>query len=82
MNERGWSILEVVKEIAMEKDATPSQVALAWLLNKEEVIAPIIGANTVGQLEEAVGATEIKLDKNDMERLNEVSEWKMVRYTH
>ena len=82
MNERGWSILEVVKEIAKEKDATPSQVALAWLLNKDEVVAPIIGANTVEQLEEAVGATEIKLDKNDVEKLNDVSAWKMVRYTH
>jgi 1-deoxyxylulose-5-phosphate synthase len=63
-----FDIVENVVAIAEEKDVSPSQVALAWLLHKG-VTAPIIGATRTQHVEEAVAALEIKLDSDDMERL-------------
>ena len=65
-----FDVLEKTAEVAKEKGVTPAQVALAWLLHKG-VNAPIIGATKVEQLEEAVGALDIKLSEDDMKRLEE-----------
>jgi aryl-alcohol dehydrogenase-like predicted oxidoreductase len=51
------------------------QVALAWQLHLDYVTAPIIGANTVAQLEESLGACAVELSAAEMARLNEVSSW-------
>lgn len=50
----------------------PAAVALAWLLHNPVVTAPIIGPRTVGQLEEAVRATEISLDAATLAKLDEI----------
>ena len=50
------------------KDATPAQIALAWLLHKD-VTAPIIGATKSEHVEEAVAAVELKLEVEDIARL-------------
>jgi aryl-alcohol dehydrogenase (NADP+) len=63
-----FDVLETVTAVAKEKDVSPSQVALAWLLHKQ-VTAPIIGVTKTQHIEEAVEALEIKLDSNDMKRL-------------
>lgn len=60
-----FDIVETVVTLARRKDATPAQIALAWLLHKE-VTAPIIGATKVEHIEEAARAVEIKLDLEDM----------------
>jgi aryl-alcohol dehydrogenase-like predicted oxidoreductase len=63
-----YDIVENVQVVAKEKGVTPAQVSLAWLLHKG-VTSPIIGATKVEHVEEAVGSLEMKLDAEDMERL-------------
>jgi 1-deoxyxylulose-5-phosphate synthase len=71
--ENDFEIVERLKTIAEEKQVKPAQLALAWLLAKSGVCAPIIGASKMYQLEEAVAAaTTITLSNNDMERLEEL----------
>ena len=65
-----FDVVETVVAVAKEKDVSPSQVALAWLLHKG-VTAPIIGVTKVQHVEEAVEALEVKLDSDDMKRLED-----------
>jgi pyridoxine 4-dehydrogenase len=59
-----------VADIARELDATPSQVALAWLLQKSPVILPIPGTKSVDHLTENLGAAGLSLSDEDMARLD------------
>ena len=61
----------VVQDIAMEKDATPAQIALAWILNKADDFVPIPGTKRTKYLEENISAADIRLDESEMERLEE-----------
>ena len=72
-NERNGRILAVVDEVAKETGATPSQVALAWLLGRSTVSSIIFGARTAAQLDENLGAAALKLDGGHRKRLDEVS---------
>lgn len=60
---------DVLDEVAAEVDATPAQVALAWLMHRDGVTAPIVGARTVDQLEENLQAATIALSEDQVERL-------------
>lgn len=64
-----FNIAECVETIAQEKSVAPAQVSLAWLLHKG-VTAPIIGATRPEHVEEAVGAVDVKLDADDVKRLD------------
>ncbi|MPQ98298.1 oxidoreductase [Modestobacter sp. I12A-02628] len=59
-----------VAAIAAELDATPSQVALAWLLQKSPVVLPIPGTKSVDHLRENLGAAQLTLSEADMARLD------------
>jgi 1-deoxyxylulose-5-phosphate synthase len=65
------AILERVGEVAEEVDATRAQVALAWLLTKEGVTAPIIGATRMEHLEQAAAAVDVELNERQIGRLEE-----------
>jgi aryl-alcohol dehydrogenase-like predicted oxidoreductase len=67
---RNLQLVERVKEIAREKNATPSQLALAWLLAQGPDIVPIPGTKRVRYLEENVGALGISLTKSDLARID------------
>ncbi|TNJ62978.1 aldo/keto reductase [Paenibacillus hemerocallicola] len=69
-----WSILDTVRDIAEETGKTPAQVSLNWLLARQEMTAPIIGARNVEQLEDNLGAGGWALAAEQVERLNRVSE--------
>ena len=58
-----------MQELAAEKDVTMAQIALAWLLHKEWVTAPIVGTTSVEHLEDAVEALEIDLSDSDLDYL-------------
>jgi 1-deoxyxylulose-5-phosphate synthase len=65
---------EIVKrliEVAQNKGAKPSQVALAWLLSKPGITAPILGTSKVEHLEEFVGSLEVKMSQEDAKYLEE-----------
>jgi aryl-alcohol dehydrogenase (NADP+) len=63
-----FDVVEEVEAVAKEKEMTPAQIALAWLLHKG-VTAPIVGATRVEHVEDAVAAIDVRLDNSDMERL-------------
>jgi pyridoxine 4-dehydrogenase len=60
-------------EIARSHGATPSQVALAWLLQRSPVMLPIPGTGSVGHLEENMGALRVQLSEEEMARLEEAA---------
>jgi aryl-alcohol dehydrogenase-like predicted oxidoreductase len=69
---RGWQVLDAIREIAADLDATPAQVALRWLMEHDAfTCVPIVGARTVDQLDENVGATEIALTDDQFERIGD-----------
>ncbi|MDH5403491.1 MAG: aldo/keto reductase [Candidatus Heimdallarchaeota archaeon] len=72
-NDRGFSILERVEELAKEKEVTIAQLSLAWNLHQPSITSPIIGANSVEQLDELLPALDIQLNQEELKRLDEVS---------
>jgi aryl-alcohol dehydrogenase-like predicted oxidoreductase len=66
-----WEIVKRLKKIAKAKEATPAQVALAWLLHKPYMGAPIIGATDLDQLTSAAKSTEVALTAEEMKQLEE-----------
>lgn len=70
--ESDFQIVDRVVEIARQKNVKPAQIALAWLLHKPGVAAPIIGASKIPQLEESVAALEIELSAGEITALEEL----------
>ncbi|WP_210484257.1 aldo/keto reductase [Microvirga antarctica] len=70
LNERGRRILAALDEVAAAKSATPTQIALAWLMARKSVTAPIASATNVEQLGDLVAATRLSLAKESIETLD------------
>ena len=64
-------VAERVSEVAQARGVPPAQIALAWLLHKPGVVAPIIGASKMSHLEQAVAAVEVELDTEAINSLEE-----------
>jgi aryl-alcohol dehydrogenase-like predicted oxidoreductase len=73
MNERGLRIVDTLERVAKEHDSTPAQVALAWLISRPSITAPIASATSLEQLDQLVQATKLKLDRPAIEALNQAS---------
>lgn len=67
-----FDIVDRVVEIARERNVKPAQVALAWILSKLAISAPIIGASKPEHLEDALGALELTLSDDEIKRLEEL----------
>ena len=67
-----FEIIGRLTEIASERGLPAAQIALAWLINKSIVTAPIIGASKPGHLEDAVAAISVKLTDDEIKRLEEL----------
>ena len=76
LNERGFRILDALDQVAKRLHATPAQVALAWLMARRTVTAPIASATSLAQLKELIAATKLKLDEASIELLNRASDWR------
>ncbi|MGA3302305.1 MAG: aldo/keto reductase [Methylovirgula sp.] len=72
-DQRGLAILAEMDTIAEQTRATVTQIALAWMLAQPGITAPIVSATSLAQLDEILGATEVRLDPDSIERLNQVS---------
>ncbi|MCU1530310.1 MAG: aldehyde oxidase [Frondihabitans sp.] len=72
--EHNLALVEGVKAIAATKDATPGQIALAWLLAREPWIVPIPGTTKVHRVEENIAAAEVELSPADVEQLTALSD--------
>ena len=66
-----FDVVDRVGEIAAERGVPSAQVALAWLLHRPGVTAPIVGATKLGHFEDALAAEELELGDKEMERLEE-----------
>jgi aryl-alcohol dehydrogenase-like predicted oxidoreductase len=66
-----FDVVDRVVEIAGERGVPSAQVALAWLLQRPGVTAPIVGATKVGHLEDALAAEELELSDKEMQRLED-----------
>ncbi|MDX3231694.1 aldo/keto reductase [Streptomyces sp. ME19-01-6] len=64
-----FDIVDTTRAVAEERGVSPAQVALAWLLGKPAVTAPIVGATRIGHLEDAVAAVGVRLDEEEVARL-------------
>ncbi len=71
-DEADFAIVDKLEEFASQRDATPAQLALAWLLQQPGVTAPIIGATKMDHLEQAVAALEIELTEDELAALDEL----------
>lgn len=74
-DERGLKILAALDEVSKHHKATPAAVALAWLLHKPSVTAPIVSATSTSQLESLILAPNLKLDGEAMQLLEGASSW-------
>ncbi|MDN4128573.1 aldo/keto reductase [Pantoea ananatis] len=73
LNERGLRIVEALEDVAASHDASATQVALAWLIARPGITAPIVSATSLQQLDELVMATELALSKQEIEELSRAS---------
>jgi len=74
-NDQNFDTVETLVRLADARGATPAQIALAWLLSRPYVTAPIIGANSVEQLQELLPAADLTLTPDEVRALDEVSDW-------
>lgn len=72
-NEKSWAVLEAVEAVAARHESWPGAIALAWLLTRPAVVAPIVGANSIDQLKSNFLALEIQLTAEDIRQLETAS---------
>ena len=73
LDARGHSVLEALDDIASRHAATPAQVALAWLMTRPAIAAPIASATSVAQLNELIGSARVSLSAADVASLEQAS---------
>jgi aryl-alcohol dehydrogenase-like predicted oxidoreductase len=73
LNERGFRILNALDRVAKDYNSTPARVALAWLIARPSITAPIASATKLDQLTDLIEATRLKLDPSAIDLLNQAS---------
>ena len=73
LNDRGFRILQALDQVAERYQTKPAQVALAWLMARKSITAPIASATSVEQLNELVQAITLELDRESIDKLNKAS---------
>jgi aryl-alcohol dehydrogenase-like predicted oxidoreductase len=71
--DRGWACVAAMREVASKHGASVAEVALAWILAKPFVTSVIIGAKRIDQLDQNLAAVKLRLDAEDMAKLDDVS---------
>lgn len=80
--ERTWAVVDAVREVAEEGDLTMAQVALTWLADRPGVTSVILGARTIEQLEDNLGAADSHLTDSQQDRLTSVSSPRVADYPY
>ncbi|GEO14226.1 aldo/keto reductase [Microvirga aerophila] len=70
LNERGLRILAALDQVAIHHGSTPAQVALAWLMARPGIAAPIASATSLDQLQDLIAAARLRLEPSDIEKLD------------
>lgn len=73
LNARGFRILNTLNQVAEQYDSTPSKIALAWLMARPSLTAPIASATNLDQLNDLVESVKLKLGRSSLELLNQAS---------
>lgn len=73
LTDKNFTLIDKVDEIARAHNASIPQVALAWMLADEVITSPIIGATSIAQLEENLGALDVKLNAKEKQVLDEMT---------
>ncbi|GAB1469690.1 aldo/keto reductase [Chloroflexota bacterium] len=76
MTEKNFALLDEMEKMALFHEATISQVALAWLLADPIITSPIMGATSIAQLDENLGAVDVHLTEEERGVLSKMTEWK------
>ncbi len=76
MTEQNFNLLSELEALATRRKVSIAQVALAWMLADPVITSPIIGATSIEQLDENLGALNVKLTEDELARLNKMTEWK------
>ena len=71
--ERNLELVEALRAVAAEKDATVAQLAIAWVLSRGEDVVPLVGARTRERLAESLGAVDVDLTQDDLARIEEAA---------
>ncbi len=74
-DDRGQRILDALNQVAIERGSTSARVALAWLMSRPSITAPIASATSIEQLRDILGAGELSLSSDDIQTLNEASSY-------
>jgi len=74
VQQRTWDVIEAVEAVASARDVSMAQVALAWLADRPMVTSVILGARTLEQLQDNLGAAGLHLDEEETERLDAASD--------
>lgn len=77
MTDKNFALIDEIEVIALRHNATISQIALAWMLADPVITSPIIGATSIEQLHENLGALKVKLAEDEMALLDKLTEWKV-----
>lgn len=75
LNDSGFTILEALEKLGQARGKSIAQMALAWQLSQPVITSPIIGANSVEQIEDSLGAVGVRLTEEEMKALDAVSAW-------
>lgn len=75
LNENSLNILNTLDELSEKYNTQMSEIALAWLMSKNFVTAPIASATTTSQIDSLLRATELKLESDDLQHLDRISIW-------
>jgi aryl-alcohol dehydrogenase-like predicted oxidoreductase len=73
LDDRGFRILGALDRVAAAREAKPAEIALAWLMAREGVTAPIASATNIGQLDSLIRATNLTLEASEIDLLNTAS---------
>jgi aryl-alcohol dehydrogenase-like predicted oxidoreductase len=72
--QRTWDVVDAVREVAGGRGASMGQVALAWLVDRPAVSSVILGARTLEQLADNLGAADLHLGQEETARLDAISD--------
>ncbi len=75
LDERGFKILAALDEVAKQLNTTPATVAIAWLIHRPSVTAPIVSATSVKQLDSIIKAPDLPITAHEIELLTQESRW-------
>jgi aryl-alcohol dehydrogenase-like predicted oxidoreductase len=73
LTDKNFTLLDKLEALGKARNATPSQMALAWLLAKDNMSSVIIGANTPSQLADSLGASGVRLSADEVQALDQLS---------